>query len=194
PFGPFLALGALLALYRPSVTLPGHLGQGESGRGPAAAPPSSLTRPRPAVSRRSGGRASAPSAGSQARGARAVPPAAAPRPGRGAARDALAASGSRLRGPPRAWPRPLRRARRRRERHHHARGGRTDAQRDREPARPREGAMSGRATARRPRAGFSVVEALVGAALAGIALAGLAAVAGLATASLRLARDPAVAP
>jgi leader peptidase (prepilin peptidase)/N-methyltransferase len=26
PFGPFLALGALLALYRPSVTLPGHLG------------------------------------------------------------------------------------------------------------------------------------------------------------------------
>jgi hypothetical protein len=34
-----------------------------------------------------------------------------------------------------------------------------------------------------------VVDALVGAALAGIALAGLAAVAGLATASLRLARD-----
>ena len=26
PFGPFLALGALLALYHPSVTLPGHLG------------------------------------------------------------------------------------------------------------------------------------------------------------------------
>ena len=49
--------------------------------------------------------------------------------------------------------------------------------------------MSRRATARRPRAGFSVVEALVGAALAAIALAGLAAVAGLATASLRLARD-----
>ena len=49
--------------------------------------------------------------------------------------------------------------------------------------------MSGRAIARRPRAGFTVVEALVGAALAGIALAGLAAVAGLATASLRLARD-----
>ena len=44
-------------------------------------------------------------------------------------------------------------------------------------------------TARRRPAGFSVVEALVGAALAGIALAGLAAVAGLATASLRLARD-----
>ncbi|HZP42898.1 MAG TPA: hypothetical protein VFD84_15505 [Candidatus Binatia bacterium] len=40
----------------------------------------------------------------------------------------------------------------------------------------------------RPR-GFSVVEALVGAALAGIALAGLAAVAALATESLRLARD-----
>ncbi len=49
--------------------------------------------------------------------------------------------------------------------------------------------MSRRAIARRPRAGFTVVEALVGAALAGIALAGLAAVAGLATASLRLARD-----
>jgi len=49
--------------------------------------------------------------------------------------------------------------------------------------------MSRRATARRPHAGFSVVEALVGAALAGLALAGLAAVAGLATASLRLARD-----
>src|SRR5205823_5555069 len=28
PFGPFLALGALLALYHPSVTLPGHLGLG----------------------------------------------------------------------------------------------------------------------------------------------------------------------
>ena len=42
---------------------------------------------------------------------------------------------------------------------------------------------------RAARAGFTVVEALVGAALAGIALAGLAAVAGLATASLRLARD-----
>jgi type II secretory pathway pseudopilin PulG len=41
----------------------------------------------------------------------------------------------------------------------------------------------------RPRAGFSVVEAIVATALAGIALAGLAAVAGLATASLRLARD-----
>ena len=38
-------------------------------------------------------------------------------------------------------------------------------------------------------AGFSVVEALAGAALAGIAVAGLAAVASLATASLRLARD-----
>lgn len=39
------------------------------------------------------------------------------------------------------------------------------------------------------RAGFSVVEALVAAALAGIALAGLAGVSGLATRSLRLARD-----
>ena len=37
--------------------------------------------------------------------------------------------------------------------------------------------------------GFSIVEALVGAALAGIALAGLTAVAALATGSLRLARD-----
>lgn len=37
--------------------------------------------------------------------------------------------------------------------------------------------------------GFSVVEALVGAALAGIALAGLTAVAALATESLRSARD-----
>src|SRR5439155_15621999 len=80
-----------------------------------------------------------------------------------------------------------------RERHRHARGGRTGAQRNREPARPREGPVSSRATARRPRAGFTVVEALVGAALAGIALAGLAAVAGLATASLRLARDTGVA-
>ncbi|TMB03252.1 MAG: hypothetical protein E6J57_03660 [Deltaproteobacteria bacterium] len=53
--------------------------------------------------------------------------------------------------------------------------------------------MSRRAIARRPRAGFTVVEALVGAALAGIALAGLAAVAGLATASLRLARDTGIA-
>jgi len=53
--------------------------------------------------------------------------------------------------------------------------------------------VSGRAIARRPRAGFTVVEALVGTALAGIALAGLAAVAGLATASLRLARDTGIA-
>jgi len=45
------------------------------------------------------------------------------------------------------------------------------------------------ATGRRRPGGFSVVEALVGAALAGIALAGLAAVAGLASASLGLARD-----
>jgi len=44
-----------------------------------------------------------------------------------------------------------------------------------------------------PRRGASVVEALVGAALAGIALAGLAAVAGLATQSLRLARDTGIA-
>src|SRR5436309_3306913 len=117
-------------------------------------------------------------------GARAVRDA---RPGGRVALDALAAPGCRLRGPPRAQPRPLRRARQRRERHHHARGGRADAQRDREPAWPREGPVSRRATARRPRAGFSVVEALVGAALAAIALAGLAAVAGLATASLRLA-------
>jgi Tfp pilus assembly protein PilV len=49
--------------------------------------------------------------------------------------------------------------------------------------------MSGWVGERRPRAGFTVVEALVGAALAGIALAGLAAVAGLATPSLRLSRD-----
>ena len=49
--------------------------------------------------------------------------------------------------------------------------------------------MSRGTTGHRPRAGFTVVEALVGAALAGVALAGLAAVAGLATASLRLARD-----
>ncbi len=41
--------------------------------------------------------------------------------------------------------------------------------------------------------GSSIVDALVGAALAGIALAGLAAVAGLATQSLRLARDTASA-
>jgi hypothetical protein len=49
--------------------------------------------------------------------------------------------------------------------------------------------VSRQAIACRRRAGFTVVDALVGAALAGIALAGLAAVAGLATASLRLARD-----
>jgi hypothetical protein len=41
--------------------------------------------------------------------------------------------------------------------------------------------------------GSSVVDALVGAALAGIALAGLTAVAGLATQSLRLARDTSTA-
>jgi len=41
--------------------------------------------------------------------------------------------------------------------------------------------------------GSSIVDAVVGAALAGIALAGLAAVAGLATHSLRLARDTATA-
>lgn len=41
--------------------------------------------------------------------------------------------------------------------------------------------------------GFSVVEALVGAMLAGLAIAGLAAVASLATRSLCLARDGAVA-
>ena len=46
---------------------------------------------------------------------------------------------------------------------------------------------------RRHTQGFSVVEALVGAALAGVALAGLAAVAGLATRSLCLARDGGVA-
>ena len=45
----------------------------------------------------------------------------------------------------------------------------------------------------RRRRGSSVVDALVGTALAGIALAGLAAVAGLATQSLRLARDTASA-
>ena len=43
------------------------------------------------------------------------------------------------------------------------------------------------------RGGFTLVDALVGAALAGIALAGLAAVARLATQSLRLARDTASA-
>ena len=43
------------------------------------------------------------------------------------------------------------------------------------------------------RRGFTLVDALVGAALAGIALAGLAAVARLATQSLRLARDTASA-
>ena len=41
--------------------------------------------------------------------------------------------------------------------------------------------------------GFSVVEALVGAALAGLALGGLAGVAGLTTRSLGLARDGGVA-
>jgi Tfp pilus assembly protein PilV len=41
---------------------------------------------------------------------------------------------------------------------------------------------------RRPAAGFSLVEALVGAALAGVALAGLAGTARLATHALRLAR------